>query len=177
MHTAQTKLLGQLEEAERIMMDRDQTIKQLEQRLETQRNQGERAEARCGAALTEMEAMKSDMIMLAQQLSLSEERLSQAQALSRGRHTVLATPAPPVRLNASFAPPPTTVHASGAPLQGQGQSHQTSYVAEAKEAKSGGVEDLPLNAQVSKVSLELVYCWIGANYNYIHTHISLLVRD
>ena len=147
MHTAQTKLLGQLEEAERIMMDRDQTIKQLEQRLETQRNQGERAEARCGAALTEMEAMKSDMIMLAQQLSLSEERLSQAQVLSRGRHTVLATPAPPIRVN---APPPTTVHA---PTQSQGL--QTSYVAEAKEAKSGGVEDLPLNAQVEKKLSEL----------------------
>ena len=150
MHTAQTKLLGQLEEAERIMMDRDQTIKQLEQRLETQRNQGERAEARCGAALTEMEAMKNDMIMLAQQLSLSEERLSQAQALSRGRHTVLATPAPPIRVNASFAAPPTTVHA---PSQSQGL--QTSYVAEAKEAKSGGMEDLPLNAQVEKKLSEL----------------------
>jgi hypothetical protein len=74
MISAQNRLLGQIEEADHILMDKDRTISQLEQRLSSQENQRERAEIRCGTALKEMEAMKGDMILLAQQLLTSESK-------------------------------------------------------------------------------------------------------
>jgi hypothetical protein len=74
MMSAQNRLLGQIEEADHILMDKDRTISQLEQRLSSQENQRERAEIRCGTALKEMEAMKGDMILLAQQLLTSESK-------------------------------------------------------------------------------------------------------
>ena len=129
-HGAHAKLLGQLEEAERIMMDRDHTIKQLEQRLEAKSNECERHQANCGRSIEEIKAMKQvrhviipngispgrdvhvltrrvvvlthhrqDMLLLAQQLALSEERAAQAQAAAQhaGRsvlgRSMLATPA------------------------------------------------------------------------------------
>ena len=72
--SAQNRLLSQIEEADHILMDKDRTISQLEQRLSSQENQRERAEIRCGTALKEMEAMKGDMILLAQQLQISESK-------------------------------------------------------------------------------------------------------
>jgi len=57
-HGAHAKLLGQLEEAERIMMDRDHTVKQLEQRLEAKSNECERHQANCGRSIEEIKAMK-----------------------------------------------------------------------------------------------------------------------
>ena len=74
MISAQNRLLGQIEEADHILMDKDRTISQLEQRLSSQENQRERAEIRCGTALKEMETMKGDMILLAQQLLTSESK-------------------------------------------------------------------------------------------------------
>ena len=74
MISAQNRLLEQIEEADHILMDKDRTISQLEQRLSSQENQRERAEIRCGTALKEMEAMKGDMILLAQQLLTSESK-------------------------------------------------------------------------------------------------------
>ena len=70
--SAHTRLLEQIEHADQIITDKDRTITQLEQRLSSQENQRERAEIRCGTALKEMDAMKGDMILLAQQLQASE---------------------------------------------------------------------------------------------------------
>lgn len=46
-----SKLMQQIEQADELLLDKDRTIQQLEQRLEQQNNQRERAEVRCGAAL------------------------------------------------------------------------------------------------------------------------------
>jgi hypothetical protein len=83
---AQSRLLEQIEQADAILMDKDRTIGQLEQRLLSQENQRERAEIRCGSALKEMDAMKQDMILLAQQLQASERKYTiqvQQQLLER----------------------------------------------------------------------------------------------
>ena len=68
------KLLEQIRHADELLQDKDHLITQLEQKLAVQNNQRERAEVRCGASIKEMEAMKNDMITLAKQLQLSEER-------------------------------------------------------------------------------------------------------
>ena len=75
---ANQKLLQQIEQADEILMEKDRTIGQLETKLGQQHNQRERAEIRVGSSLKEMEAMKADMITLAQQLQLSEDRLRRA---------------------------------------------------------------------------------------------------
>ena len=75
---ANQKLLQQIEQADEILMEKDRTIGQLETKLGQQHNQRERAEIRVGTSLKEMEAMKADMITLAQQLQLSEDRLRRA---------------------------------------------------------------------------------------------------
>lgn len=68
------KLLEQIRHADELLQDKDHLMTQLEQKLAVQNNQRERAEVRCGASIKEMEAMKNDMITLAKQLQLSEER-------------------------------------------------------------------------------------------------------
>jgi hypothetical protein len=71
---AHKRLSAQLEQADSIIADKDRTLMQLEQNLSMQTNQRERAELRCGEALKEMDAMKADLITLAQQLQESEAR-------------------------------------------------------------------------------------------------------
>jgi len=73
--TATRQLVEQVEQADSIIMEKDRLVNQLEQKLAQQVNQRERAEVRCGTAIKEMEAMKGDMVTLAQQLQLAEERL------------------------------------------------------------------------------------------------------
>jgi hypothetical protein len=73
------KLLDRLDEADAIILEKDRTIAQIEQRLAAQENQRERAEARCAAALQEMDAMKSDLVLMAQQLQQSERRVLKLQ--------------------------------------------------------------------------------------------------
>lgn len=51
----------------------DENIHGLELKLRTAEAARERAEARCGGALEEMERMKTDMVTLAAQLQESEE--------------------------------------------------------------------------------------------------------
>jgi hypothetical protein len=96
---AQSRLLEQIEQADAILMDKDRTIGQLEQRLLSQENQRERAEIRCGSALKEMDAMKQDMILLAQQLQASERKYTmqvQRQIPERPITGTGATGYPPV---------------------------------------------------------------------------------
>jgi hypothetical protein len=69
------KLLDQLEQADQVIHEKSQTIKQLEEKLLMQINQRERAEMRCGESIKEMENMKVDMLRLAEQLQVSEERI------------------------------------------------------------------------------------------------------
>lgn len=64
----QRRLLGQIEEAEGLIEERNKTIAQLEAQLARHSNARERAEVRCGEAIAEMEAMKGDMVRLVQQL-------------------------------------------------------------------------------------------------------------
>jgi centrosomal protein CEP290 len=73
------KFLRQIEEAEDLIKEKNRTISQLEQKLGVQENQRERAEMRCAAALQEMEAMKNDIILIAQQLQASEEKVAKLQ--------------------------------------------------------------------------------------------------
>lgn len=76
------KLLDQLDNADEVLKDKTRTIMQLEQKLNITNNQRERAEERCAASLQEMEAMKSDLLLVVQQLQASEERVA---ALQRGQ--------------------------------------------------------------------------------------------
>ncbi|CAM9286438.1 unnamed protein product, partial [Ectocarpus fasciculatus] len=76
------KLLDQLDNADEVMKDKTRTIMQLEQKLNTANNQRERAEERCASSLQEMEAMKSDLLLVVQQLQASEQRVA---ALQRGQ--------------------------------------------------------------------------------------------
>ena len=52
----------------------------------------ERAETRCGTTLQEMDAMKADMITLAQQLQMSEDRLEAPQPADLSLRRILSTP-------------------------------------------------------------------------------------
>lgn len=72
---AHRQLLEQVEQADAILMEKDRIVSQLEQKLAQQMNQRERAEVRCGTSIKEMEAMKGDMVTLAQQLQMAEEKL------------------------------------------------------------------------------------------------------
>jgi chromosome segregation ATPase len=72
------KLLDQIDAADGIIQEKDREIRELEQKLAQVHNMRERAETRCGSTLQEMEAMKADMITLAQQLQMSEDRLKRA---------------------------------------------------------------------------------------------------
>jgi len=85
------KLLDQIRDADELLQDKDHLITQLEQKLAIQNNQRERAEVRCGASIKEMEAMKNDMITLAKQLQLSEERCHQLAKSSVGSVKVVNT--------------------------------------------------------------------------------------
>jgi hypothetical protein len=77
------KLSTQIQQADDIISSKDHVINQLEQKLLVQSNQRERAEIRCGTSISEMEAMKADMITLAKQLQLSESRSQKlAQAMT-----------------------------------------------------------------------------------------------
>jgi chromosome segregation ATPase len=71
-------LIAQVEEAALLISEKDESIHSLELKLRTAEAARERAEARCGGALEEMERMKSDMITLAAQLQESEERVLEA---------------------------------------------------------------------------------------------------
>ena len=68
------RLLRQIEDADELLMEKDSTIKQLEGKLAAQTNARERAEVRCGTALSEMEAMKRDMVTLVRQLQHTDGR-------------------------------------------------------------------------------------------------------
>lgn len=52
-----------------LLGEKDETIRQLELKLNTACNQRERAEARCGEALEENAKMRSDLAVLAAQVS------------------------------------------------------------------------------------------------------------
>ncbi|GMH51677.1 hypothetical protein TrST_g11013 [Triparma strigata] len=71
-------LVAQVEEAALLIAEKDESIHQLELKLRTAEAARERAEARCGGSLEEMERMKSDMVTLAAQLQESEERVLEA---------------------------------------------------------------------------------------------------
>ena len=75
---AHQKLLDQIDQADTIISEKDREIRELEAKLAQVHNMRERAETRCGTTLQEMEAMKADMITLAQQLQMSEDRLKRA---------------------------------------------------------------------------------------------------
>jgi len=70
-------------------------VQQLEQRLQTQRLQLDRAEGRCGEALAEMRAMKQDMLTLVSQLSDSEARYLHLSRLAQESQPPPAPIAPP----------------------------------------------------------------------------------
>lgn len=72
---AHRQLIEQLESADVMLQEKDRVAGQLEQKLAQQTNMRERAEVRCGSAIKEMDSMKADMVTLAQQLQMSEERL------------------------------------------------------------------------------------------------------
>ena len=72
--TYQNRLAEQVKQADDLLIDKERMVTQLEQKLLVQGNKLERAETRCGTALKEMEAMKTDMLTLAKQLQASEER-------------------------------------------------------------------------------------------------------
>eukprot|EP00981_Chlorochromonas_danica_P012527 scaffold5121_cov223-Ochromonas_danica.AAC.5 len=86
---SQKLLTRQLEVVEDGLREKERTIQQLETTLAQQIQQRERAEVRCGEALKEMEAMKIDMVTLAQQLQESEARCTH---LARGVHPPPALP-------------------------------------------------------------------------------------
>eukprot|EP01042_Synura_sphagnicola_P002158 gene2158-2578_t len=67
------KLSEQVDRADELLREKDRIIGQLEQKYASEVNQRERAEARCGSAIEEMEAMKADLITLAEQLQATEE--------------------------------------------------------------------------------------------------------
>jgi len=71
-------LVAQVEEAAALIGEKDDSLRQLELKLRTAEAARERAEARCGGALEEMERMKDDMVTLAAQLQDSEERVLEA---------------------------------------------------------------------------------------------------
>ena len=71
-------LVAQVEEAALLISEKDEMVHGLELKLRTAEAARERAEARCGGALEEMERMKSDMVTLAAQLQESEERVLEA---------------------------------------------------------------------------------------------------
>jgi centrosomal protein CEP290 len=85
------KLLDQIDQADGMMQEKDREIRELETKLAQVHNMRERAETRCGSTLQEMEAMKADMITLAQQLQMSEDRLKRAT----GRPVTSKTPVNP----------------------------------------------------------------------------------
>jgi len=196
-HGAHAKLLGQLEEAERIMMDRDHTIKQLEQRLEAKSNECERHQANCGRSIEEIKAMKQvrhviipngispgrdvhvltrrvvvlthhrqDMLLLAQQLALSEERAAQAQAAAQhaGRsvlgRSMLATPAAlrtQGTIPGTVAPPTAGAGATPAHPRAEPRAEAKDGGSDAKgddypsaAATAAAAASVPLGAQVEK---------------------------
>jgi chromosome segregation ATPase len=81
-------LLGQIEQADSIIAEKDRTLAQLEQKLMAENNQRERAEVRCGESIKEMEAMKEDMITLVQQLQESQARCAHLSKTSNTRTVV-----------------------------------------------------------------------------------------
>lgn len=85
---ANEKLLRQIDEAEELIKEKNRTISQLEQKLGVQENQRERAEMRCAASLQEMEAMKNDIILIAQQLQASEEKVIKLQQQNLMGHDI-----------------------------------------------------------------------------------------
>ncbi len=76
------KLLNQLEQADDIMQKKDEEIRKIRGDLEEQRNLAELRKVRAGAAKEEIDLMKDDMMKLAQQLQLSEDRLRRASGKS-----------------------------------------------------------------------------------------------
>ena len=99
------RLLDQLDQADKLLVEREQSLQQLEQKLLAQSNQRERAEARCGEALQELEAMKADMLTLVQQLNDSEARRINAEARNASVNTTLAASLRPSAAGTIPAPP------------------------------------------------------------------------
>lgn len=83
------QLLTQIEQADSIIAEKSKLVNQLEQKLLAESNQRERAEARCGESIQEMEAMKEDMITLVQQLQESQARCAHLAKASSGRTAVI----------------------------------------------------------------------------------------
>ena len=82
------QLLTQIEQADSIIAEKSRLVNQLEQKLLAESNQRERAEARCGESIQEMEAMKEDMITLVQQLQESQARCAHLAKVSSGRTVI-----------------------------------------------------------------------------------------
>lgn len=105
------KLLQQLDEADKILMDKSALITQLEDKVSMYLNQKERAEVRCGESIQEMELMKKDMMKLVQQLQLSDERIQHSvynnTSSLRGTKNVSITglPVPPTPSNVTVTAP------------------------------------------------------------------------
>ena len=72
------KLLTQLERADDVMQEKDRQITQLRADLEEQRNLAELRKVRAGEAQEEIALMRDDMVKLAQQVQISEDRLRRA---------------------------------------------------------------------------------------------------
>lgn len=89
------KLLKQVEQADELLLQKDKTIQQLEAKLAQHNNQRERAEIRCGTAITEMEAMKQDMLSLVNQLKASEDQIGSLNAIV-AETTGMPVPAAPI---------------------------------------------------------------------------------
>jgi len=79
---AHEKLLSQLERADDVMQEKDRNIMQLRADLEEQRNLAELRKVRAGEAQEEIALMKDDMLKLAQQVQISEDRLRRATGKS-----------------------------------------------------------------------------------------------
>lgn len=122
------RLLDQLENADEVMKDKARTIMQLEQKLNTSNNQRERAEDRCAASLQEMEAMKSDLLLVVQQLQASEQRVA---ALQRGQFVAADTTTVASRIEPELEPEKRT---SG-PVATNAKIKELSKMLKAKDEK------------------------------------------
>jgi len=113
LHKANDELFG-------IIQEKDGMIRQLEEKLLTESNQRERAELRCGSSISEMEAMKADIITLVNQLRESETRI---QTLSN------QAPFPRVR-GAAVSPRGAATPLKHAPVSKQDDPKEARKIAE-----------------------------------------------
>ena len=97
---AHEKLLSQLERADDVMQEKDRSIMQLRADLEEQRNLAELRKVRAGEAQEEIALMKDDMLKLAQQVQISEDRLRRATGKSSLPSAVSAVGAPSTNMQA-----------------------------------------------------------------------------